>query len=196
MTVLVAHGGELIGPHDLWASWSLDPFVLAAIAVSCSWYAAGVRRLWRSAGSGGGVTRGQATAFARGTAVIVSDRSWRTAFGAYVTDAWYSGSDYDARRDPLGWDWPGADLSDTAPRRDGTAVGWIDAGIAPPPNLATELVARDAPVLRFDAGGGLLSRRRVPLPFPASIHDFGLSPRFAVFYANPYLLDMAPLMAL
>lgn len=51
-----------------------------------------------------------------------------------------------------------------------------------------------ANLYRFDAGGGLLSRRRVPLPFPASIHDFGLSPRFAVLYANPYLLDMAPLL--
>ena len=46
------------------------------------------------------------------TDVVVSDRSWRTAFGAYVTDAWYAGSDYDARREPVGWDEPGADLSD------------------------------------------------------------------------------------
>ena len=32
------------------------------------------------------------------TDVVVSNRSWRTAFGAYVTDAWYAGSDYDARK--------------------------------------------------------------------------------------------------
>ena len=48
---------------------------------------------------------------------------------------------------------------------------------------------------RFGPDGGLLDRRRVPLPYPASLHDFGLSPRFAIFYVNPYLLDMAPLMA-
>ena len=48
------------------------------------------------------------------TDVIVSDRSWRTAFGAYVTDAWYAGSDYDARREPVGWDGAGSDLSATA----------------------------------------------------------------------------------
>ena len=83
------------------------------------------------------------------TDVIVSDRSWRTALGAYVTDAWYSGSDYDARREPVGWDQAGADLSATAKRRDGSAVGWVDAGIAPPPNLATKLVARDAPPVRI-----------------------------------------------
>ena len=62
-----------------------------------------------------------------------------------VTDAWYSGADYDARREQAGWDSAGADLSATAKRRDGSAMAWIDAGIAPPPNLATKLVARDAP---------------------------------------------------
>ena len=82
------------------------------------------------------------------TDIVLSDRSWRTAFGAYVTDAWYSGSDYDARREPVGWDDTGANLTDTAVRRDGSAVGWVDTGIAPPPNLATKLVARDAPPVR------------------------------------------------
>ena len=76
--------------------------------------------------------------------VVVSDHGWRTALGPLVTDAWYSGADYDARREQPGWDLPGADLSATAKRRDGTATGWIDAGIAPPPNLATRLVARTA----------------------------------------------------
>jgi alpha-L-rhamnosidase len=76
--------------------------------------------------------------------VIVSDRRWRTALGALVTDAWYSGADHDARREQPGWDAPDADLSATAKRRDGTATGWTDAGIAPAPNLATRLVARTA----------------------------------------------------
>ncbi|WP_245923410.1 alpha-L-rhamnosidase [Paractinoplanes atraurantiacus] len=75
---------------------------------------------------------------------IVTDRSWRAALGPLVTDAWYSGSDYDARREQPGWNVPGADLSEKATRRDGTPTGWISAGIAPPPNLATELVARAA----------------------------------------------------
>ncbi len=78
------------------------------------------------------------------TDVIVSDRRWRTALGALVTDAWYSGADYDARREQVGWDRPRADLSATAKRRDGSDMSWIDAGIAPPPNLATKLVARTA----------------------------------------------------
>ncbi|BBH70182.1 hypothetical protein ACTI_68670 [Actinoplanes sp. OR16] len=77
--------------------------------------------------------------------VIVSDREWRTALGPLITDAWYSGSDFDARREQPGWDEPKSDLSATAKRRDGTATGWIAAGIAPPPNLATKLVGRTAP---------------------------------------------------
>lgn len=44
-------------------------------------------------------------------------------------------SDYNARHEQIGWDSPDADL--TSPR-------WINAGIAPPPNLATKLVARAA----------------------------------------------------
>ncbi|GII56018.1 hypothetical protein Pth03_44070 [Planotetraspora thailandica] len=75
---------------------------------------------------------------------IVTDRSWRTALGALVTDAWYSGSDYDARREQPGWDKPGSNLTPTAKRRDGSPTGWVSAGIAPPPNLATKLVARTA----------------------------------------------------
>ena len=78
-------------------------------------------------------------------AVIVSDREWRTALGPLITDSWYSGSDFDARREQPGWDRPGSDLSTAAKRRDGTPTGWIAAGIAPPPNLATRLVGRTAP---------------------------------------------------
>ncbi|MEM7050027.1 MAG: carotenoid oxygenase family protein [Acidobacteriota bacterium] len=47
---------------------------------------------------------------------------------------------------------------------------------------------------RFAADGELLSRRRIGLPYPCSIHDFGLSRRFATFYVNPHLLDVASLM--
>ena len=46
---------------------------------------------------------------------------------------------------------------------------------------------------RFGAVGGD-DRFRLPLPYPCSIHDFGLSPRFAIFYLNPYLLDMGTML--
>lgn len=69
------------------------------------------------------------------TAVLVTDRSWNTTLGPLVSDAWYSGSDFDARRETVGWDQPGVQPEPSE---------WIRAGIAPPPNLATKLVARAA----------------------------------------------------
>jgi len=48
-------------------------------------------------------------------------------------------------------------------------------------------------VYRFDPSGDLVYRKRAPLPFPCSLHDFGLSPRFAIFFIHPHLLDMAGL---
>jgi alpha-L-rhamnosidase len=75
-------------------------------------------------------------------ATVVTDRSWQTALGPLVTDAWYSGADYDARREQPSWDEAGSDLTATARRRDGSTMDWISAGLAPPPNLATQLVAR------------------------------------------------------
>lgn len=52
-----------------------------------------------------------------------------------MIDIWYSGPDYDARREQTGWDSPGTILDSS---------DWISAGLAPPPNLATKLVARAA----------------------------------------------------
>ncbi|MEV0173158.1 family 78 glycoside hydrolase catalytic domain [Streptomyces sp. NPDC050803] len=78
------------------------------------------------------------------TRTVVSDRSWKAALGPTTLANWYSGSDYDARREQPAWTAPGADLGESAKRRDGTPVGWVRAGIAPPPNLTTELVWRAA----------------------------------------------------
>jgi len=53
--------------------------------------------------------------------------------------------------------------------------------------------AGDSPTLylyRFAADGSRLYRRRHALDHPLSIHDFGLSSRFAVFYLAPYVLDV------
>ncbi|WP_062352845.1 alpha-L-rhamnosidase [Herbidospora yilanensis] len=102
---------------------------------------------------------------------IVTDRSWRTALGPLVTDAWYSGSDYDARREQVGWDKPGANLTETAKRRDGSPTGWTSAGIAPPPNLATKLVARTADPVREQETFKPIS---VTNPVPGTwVFDFG-----------------------
>jgi alpha-L-rhamnosidase len=84
-------------------------------------------------------------AYADGSSdTVVTNRDWRAAFGPMVTDHWFGGTDYDARREQAGWTNAGADLSSSAQRRDGTEVGWRSAGIAPPPNLTTKLAARNA----------------------------------------------------
>ncbi len=71
--ILLAHGGTLTGPHDLLSlsAWSWDPLVLVALVASRWWYRAGVRALWRSAGRGGVVARGQINAFALAIVAVV-----------------------------------------------------------------------------------------------------------------------------
>jgi carotenoid cleavage dioxygenase-like enzyme len=48
---------------------------------------------------------------------------------------------------------------------------------------------------QFAADGRLADRTRVPLPYPCSVHDFALTPRHAVFFLSPHLLDAAALRA-
>ncbi len=48
-------------------------------------------------------------------------------------------------------------------------------------------------VYRFGAHAKLLYRKRLQLDYPCSIHDFSLSPSYAVFYLSPYILDMEAL---
>src|SRR5262249_57436045 len=48
---------------------------------------------------------------------------------------------------------------------------------------------------RFAAEAQLADRERVPLPYPCAIHDFAVTPRHAVFYLSPHLLDVAALRA-
>jgi all-trans-8'-apo-beta-carotenal 15,15'-oxygenase len=43
---------------------------------------------------------------------------------------------------------------------------------------------------RFDAQANLVFRKRLPLASPDSVHDFGLSQHYAVFYSSPYRLDL------
>ncbi|MDA8017776.1 MAG: carotenoid oxygenase family protein [Thermoanaerobaculia bacterium] len=47
---------------------------------------------------------------------------------------------------------------------------------------------------RFLADGQLAYRKRLPIPFPASVHDFMLAPRHVLFYVSPHILDVDALM--
>jgi len=46
---------------------------------------------------------------------------------------------------------------------------------------------------RFSNGGKLIYRKRLPLDYACSIHDFSLSKRYVVFYLSPYVLNMESL---
>ena len=46
---------------------------------------------------------------------------------------------------------------------------------------------------RFDVAGKLIYRKRLPLDYACSIHDFSLSPNYVVFYLSPYILNMKSL---
>lgn len=49
-------------------------------------------------------------------------------------------------------------------------------------------------VYRFGADGELVYRRRQPLDFPASVHDFGLSSRYMAVYVSPHVLATEELL--
>jgi all-trans-8'-apo-beta-carotenal 15,15'-oxygenase len=49
-------------------------------------------------------------------------------------------------------------------------------------------------VYRCGAHAQLRYRKRLRLDYPCSVHDFSLSPRYAVFYLSPYVLDMDALL--
>lgn len=47
---------------------------------------------------------------------------------------------------------------------------------------------------RFLPDGQLAYRTRIPMPYPASVHDFMLAPRHVLFYVSPHILDVDVLM--
>jgi putative membrane protein len=66
-----AHTGEPLVPHDLWRAWAWNPGIVIPLALSASWYAVGLRALWREAGAGRGVRIWEAGAFGAGWTFLV-----------------------------------------------------------------------------------------------------------------------------
>src|SRR5438132_6795906 len=67
-SLLVAHAVH----EATWRTWSFEPGVVVSLAVLAGTYAIGVTRLWRAAGMGSGISRGQAAAFAGGWLALVA----------------------------------------------------------------------------------------------------------------------------
>jgi putative membrane protein len=86
----LAHEGRAPEPHDLWTAWSLEPGVIAALAVVGFLYCRGARRVWGRSAGGRGVRRQEAISFAIGwlalaIALISPLKAWSGAlFSAHV----------------------------------------------------------------------------------------------------------------
>ena len=65
-TTVLAHDGKPHQPRDLLFTWGLDPVVIASLVLSGWLYVRGLRRMWREAGSGHGIRRWEAGAYAVG----------------------------------------------------------------------------------------------------------------------------------
>ena len=65
-----AHVGAAPAPHDIWRAWTLDPVLLAGLALGVLVYARGVRTLWRRAGHGRGIAAWRTWSFAAGLATL------------------------------------------------------------------------------------------------------------------------------
>ena len=93
-----------------------------------------------------------------GSAEIVSDGSWKTAAGPITFSSTYGGEDYDARRNPKGWDLPGFSHSN-----------WKPAVVTDGPG--GELIPELAPPIRVMH---IYSPLRITHPAPGiSVYDFG-----------------------
>jgi cytochrome c oxidase assembly factor CtaG len=88
---VLAHGG----PHGLGAAalgeWVWEPVTILLLIASAALYARGVRNIWKSAGTGGGIRRWEAGAFLLGTvllaAALLSPLAWLSTvlFSAHMT---------------------------------------------------------------------------------------------------------------
>jgi putative membrane protein len=75
-------------PAVAWTSWNFAPWLVLLMLLSAGGYALGVRRLWRNAGRGRGITLRQAAAFAAGwLALAVALVSPLDALGGWLFSA-------------------------------------------------------------------------------------------------------------
>lgn len=86
-----AHEGKPHSWHDLWRSWSFEPFAVVGLIISAGLFAFGLRNLWRESGVGRGIRRWEAVVFAGGwfalfIALVSPVHAWgRVLFSAHMT---------------------------------------------------------------------------------------------------------------
>ena len=60
------HGGEVHAPPSVWTLWEFDPLIVFILLASGAVYTLGIRNLWRAAGVGRGITKGEAAYYVLG----------------------------------------------------------------------------------------------------------------------------------
>src|SRR5687768_14667799 len=71
MSIVFAHVGQPIAPHDIWTEWAPDPFSSFVIAILAIMYVWGVRSLWLHAGKERVITTPRVVAGAAGFAALI-----------------------------------------------------------------------------------------------------------------------------
>jgi putative membrane protein len=66
ISFVLVHDGQELAPHDLWSGWSFEPGVVIALLLTGWLFFRGLRALWGNAGTGRGVTAGEAASFSAG----------------------------------------------------------------------------------------------------------------------------------
>jgi cytochrome c oxidase assembly factor CtaG len=90
-TTTFAHEGKPHNWHDLSRAWSFEPIVVVSLVLTAWLFARGLRQLWRESGTGRGIKRWEATAFAGGwialfIALVSPVHAWgRVLFSAHMT---------------------------------------------------------------------------------------------------------------
>ena len=69
--MMLVHAAPVLARDDLWRHWLDEPGAAAAIVAIAAVYAAGVRAVWRRAGTGHGVRRTQVWCFAAGCMTVL-----------------------------------------------------------------------------------------------------------------------------
>jgi putative membrane protein len=91
VNAVFGHGGKPHTWHDLWHTWSFEPLVVISLILTAGLFGWGVRKLWRHSGTGKGIRRWEALAFAGGwfalfVALVSPVHAWgRVLFSAHMT---------------------------------------------------------------------------------------------------------------
>src|ERR1051325_974545 len=86
-----AHEGKPHTWHDLWRSWSFEPVVVVSLLLTAALFLLGLFKVWRHSGTGKGIRRWEALAFAGGwfalfVSLVSPVHAWgRVLFSAHMT---------------------------------------------------------------------------------------------------------------